>query len=183
MNTFFNIIKQKELEQKKELNQFIDQIFFESFNKFPIFIQEIFFKSYKKFFKKENLPIQKISSLNKQEYDFYTLRLNNYSSFVDILHFHSDLDFLYCDEKIETLFRLHAFSISEESRKEQLIILRGLFYLIDKDIFYRHIKKHNLFNIIDELKSIDSVKVSNSFTDNQQQFSEEFDALINIVNF
>lgn len=176
MNTFFNIIKQKELEQKKELNQFIDQIFFESFNKFPIFIQEIFFK-------KENLPIQKISSLSKQEYDFYTKRLNNYSSFVDILHFHSDLYFLYCDEKIETLFRIHAFSISEESRKEQLIILRGLFYLIDKDIFYRHIKKHNLFNIIDELKAIDSVKVSNSFTDNRQQFSEEFDALINIVNF
>ncbi len=183
MNTFFNIIKQKELEQKKELNQFIDQIFFESFNKFPIFIQEIFFKSYKKFFKKENLPIQKISSLNKQEYDFYTKRLDNYSSLVNILNFHSDLYFLYCDEKIEKLFKIHSFSISEESRKKQLIILRGLFYLIDKDIFYRHMKKHNLFHLIDELKEIDSVKVSDSFTDNKLQFSEEFDTFINIVNF
>lgn len=183
MSNFFNLIKEKELEQKKELNEFIDKNFFDIFNQFPIFIQEIFFRSYKVFFKKENLPIQKISSLSKQEYDFYTKRLNNYYSFINILHFHADLVFLYCDEKVENLFEIHDFSISEESRKDQLIILRGLFYLIDKDIFYRHLQKHNLFHIIDELKTIDSVKISNTFTDNSKQFSIEIDTLLNLFNF
>lgn len=183
MSNFFNLIKEKELEQKKELKKFIDQKFFDIFNQFPTFIQNNFYNFHKQFLKKENFPAENISSLNKKEYDFYTKRLNNYYSFINIIYFHADLNFLYCDDNIETLFKIHVFSISDEYKLKHLTVVRGLFYLIDKDIFYRYIKKHNLFHIIEELKAIDSVKISNSFTDNKKQFSEEIDLLFNIVNF
>lgn len=183
MTKFSEIIKQKELEQKNEMKQFIDKNFEEIFKQFPEYIQKNFFSSYKRYFKKDKFPFHNISSLNKRQYDFYTKHLDIFYSFVNILHFHEALDIFYCSSDIEIFLNINKLDTASERKDVHLVILRGLSYLLPTDIFVLNFKKYNLMDIIPDLKNIDYVKISASFTDDKYIFAERIDLIFNSYDF
>ncbi len=172
-----------ELKLLEEQNKFIDETFYNRYQELPNFVRDSFHEGYSRIFGKQNLPIDNISSLNKDQLSFYIRQMDSYYSCLNFYFFHEKMNIYYELSEIKVFFALHKISPLKNSVHTHLIIIRGLLSLIDYEIIFPLLKECSLEQYLEQISNLPELKISDSFTDNPTLVKEKIKLMKELINF
>lgn len=183
MTTISVLIEENKKSLDKQHNKFIDAIFYERYQELPNFIQDCFHEGYSRIFRKENLPIDNISSLNKDQLSFYIRQMDSYYSCLNFLKFHEKMMHHYELPDIQIFFKIQKINPLKNHIDSHLKIIRGLLSLLDYEVILPVLKECSLIPYLDRISNLPELKISDSFTDNPKLVKEKIQLMLQIINF
>lgn len=183
MTTISDLIEKNKKLLDKQHNKFIDETFFNHYQELPNFVQNSFNESATKIFGLEKLPIDRISSLNSQQFSFYIRQMDLYYSCLNFLQFHEKMMHYYTLPDIEIFFKLQKINPLKNHIDSHLKIIRGLLSLLDYEVIFPALKECSLIPYLDRISNLPELKISDSFTDNPKSVKEKIQLMLQIINF